>query len=191
ADGHLWLVDPNDATGAFLQGLRGPSVSIALLRHGTPVLGVVFAYTAPDDAGDLIFWAEGLPAIERNGHRLSRHWPHSPSKAAVVLTSVKRTAADVRHSQALAHPMTVRQTPSIAYRLALVAAGEADLTVSSTHLKSWDYAAGHALVNAAGGLLRGASGMEITYSEEGTSETGGKLFGGSPELVTEAARRWK
>src|SRR5437016_6047969 len=50
--GHLWLVDPNDGTSAFEKGFRGASVSIALLREGRPVLGVVYAYCAPDDAGD-------------------------------------------------------------------------------------------------------------------------------------------
>src|SRR4051812_43847586 len=44
AAGHLWLVDPDDGTSAFEKGFRGASVSIALLRDGRPVLGVVYAY---------------------------------------------------------------------------------------------------------------------------------------------------
>src|SRR5206468_494355 len=38
---HTWLVDPNDGTSAYLKGYRGSAVSIALLRDGVPVLGVV------------------------------------------------------------------------------------------------------------------------------------------------------
>ena len=38
---HLWLVDPNDGTRSYLKGYRGSAVSIALLRDGIPVLGVV------------------------------------------------------------------------------------------------------------------------------------------------------
>src|ERR1051325_8207315 len=48
-DKHLWLVDPQDGTSAAKRGFRGAAVSIALLRDGTPVLGVVHAYGAPDD----------------------------------------------------------------------------------------------------------------------------------------------
>ena len=59
ADRHVWVIDPNDGTAAFVRGHRGSCVSIALLRSGKPVLGVVFAYAAPDDAGDLFAWAEG------------------------------------------------------------------------------------------------------------------------------------
>lgn len=188
--GHLWLVDPNDATTAYLQGLRGPSVSIALLRDRKPVLGVVFAYAAPDDRGDLIHYAEGCGGVVRNGHAVSRRWPVESGSHTVVLLPVKRTPADVRRAEAQARPMTVRQTPSIAYRLALVAAGEADLTVSATSLKSWDFAAGQALVEAAGGEVRGARGAALEYAGSGHSETGGRLFGGSPALVREVAARW-
>jgi fructose-1,6-bisphosphatase/inositol monophosphatase family enzyme len=63
ASGHpgepLWLVDPNDGTRDYLKGRRGSAVSIALLVRGVPRLGVVFAFGAPDDAGDLFTWAEG------------------------------------------------------------------------------------------------------------------------------------
>ena len=41
-------------------------MSIGLVHHGVPVLGVVYAYAAPDDDGDLITGAEGLP-LRRNG----------------------------------------------------------------------------------------------------------------------------
>ncbi len=37
-DGHIWLVDPNDGTSAYLEGYRGSAVSIGLLRDGKPVL---------------------------------------------------------------------------------------------------------------------------------------------------------
>src|SRR5215218_4533391 len=43
ANGFCWVVDPHDGTRAFLEGRRGSAVSVALLRHGQPVLGVVFA----------------------------------------------------------------------------------------------------------------------------------------------------
>lgn len=64
--GDAWVVDPLDGTADFLAGRRGSAVSVALLRNHQPVLGVVFAPLAPDDDGDLIAWAEGLP-VTRNG----------------------------------------------------------------------------------------------------------------------------
>ena len=42
--GRLWVVDPNDGTSAYMTGFRGSAVSIAMLEHGEPVLGVVYAF---------------------------------------------------------------------------------------------------------------------------------------------------
>ena len=50
---HRWVVDPNDGTVSFLRRLRGTAVSIALLEHDEPVLGVVYAPLAPDDLTQL------------------------------------------------------------------------------------------------------------------------------------------
>ena len=50
-------------------------------------------------------------------------------------------------------PARFSSMPSIAYRLALVAAGDCAATVSLNHLSAWDYAAGHALLRGAGGVL--------------------------------------
>ena len=64
---HIWLVDPNDGTSAYLKGWRGSAISIALVRQGALVLGVVYAPTYPDDNGDLFAWAEGCGPSMRNG----------------------------------------------------------------------------------------------------------------------------
>ena len=65
-NGFCWVVDPHDGTRAFLEGRRGSAVSIALLRRGEPVLGVVYAPSSPDRGPDMIAWAEGA-GITRNG----------------------------------------------------------------------------------------------------------------------------
>src|SRR5689334_3178719 len=44
ADRHVWLIDPNDGTRDYLKGYRGSAVSIALLRDGAPVAGVVYRF---------------------------------------------------------------------------------------------------------------------------------------------------
>src|SRR3954452_21522886 len=61
ANGYCWVVDPHDGTRAFLEGRRGSAISVGLLFHGKPVLGVVYAPLSPDRGPDLIAWAEGTP----------------------------------------------------------------------------------------------------------------------------------
>jgi ADP-ribosyl-[dinitrogen reductase] hydrolase len=53
---------------------------------------------------------------------------------------------------------------------------------------AWDYAAGHALLRAAGGDLANERGEPVTYTPDGRSKTK-FCFGGAPAVVRELARR--
>ncbi|MCC6178635.1 MAG: ADP-ribosylglycohydrolase family protein [Chloroflexi bacterium] len=187
-DRHLWLVDPNDGTRAMLQGFRGHAVSIALLRNGMPVLGVVHAVDAPDDAGDCFAWAEGCGPLTRNGTPVPAPlWPSELGPGDVVLVS---QAADRHPAGNLRCVSPARFLPvaSIAYRLALVAVGEAVAGVSLNGPCGWDYGAGHALLRGAGGVLIDQSGREVTYTADGHSGTV-NCFGGAPQIVRELCTR--
>lgn len=200
----LWVVDPIDGTAAMLKGLRGSAISVALLRQRRPVLGIVYSPTAPDDLGDLFHWAEGLPPV-RNGEVLSpigpRPAPYRTEQADVAVqpaepkpyshdtvVALNEHAADyAAANHARLAPAAVLAIPSIAYRLALAAAGEADVAVSLTGgLDAYDIAGGHALLMAVGGDLIECDGRPISY-EHGMTYNG--CIGGRPELVSEVVRR--
>ncbi|MDR3532860.1 MAG: inositol monophosphatase family protein [Rhodopila sp.] len=190
ANGYCWVVDPHDGTRAFLEGRRGSAVSVALLRHGTPVLGVVYAPTSPDRGPDLIAWAEG-GEITRNG-----------SPVTIDLSRRRLTATDVVflnhgagqrpiwNSTACA-PARFMPLPSIAYRLARVAVGDGIATVTLRPVNAHDIAAGHALLTAAGGVLVAEDGVPVTYGEDGDSRPFA-CFGGAPDAVAALrARTWR
>ncbi|MCC6626200.1 MAG: ADP-ribosylglycohydrolase family protein [Chloroflexi bacterium] len=187
---HLWSVDPNDGTRSYLRGERGSAVSIALLRDGLPVLGVVYAFAAPDNAGDLLAWAEGCGPLRRNGRPVERpSWATTLDDATIVIIS---QAADIAPAANLATvaPGRYRPEPSIAYRLALVAAGEAEVAVTVNVPVGWDVAGGHALLRAVGGTLVEADGTPTRHTADG-DRPGGYCFGGAPALVAEVARRYR
>ena len=187
---YCWLVDPQDGTRAFLQGRRGSAVSVALLRDGVPVLGVVFAPYSPDLGPDLIAWAEGMDHLLRNGAELrvdlsqrdlnsgefvylSHHSPHRP------VTNGERVA-----------PARFIAMPSIAYRMARIAAGDGVGTVSTSGPGDLDYAAGHALLRGAGGIFVDQTGAEVTYTRDGASRVE-QCFAGAPRAVRKlATRNW-
>jgi ADP-ribosylglycohydrolase/fructose-1,6-bisphosphatase/inositol monophosphatase family enzyme len=185
---HAWVVDPNDGTRSFLQGLRGASISIGLLRDGAPVLGVVLAHTAPHGGEDLLAWAEGLGPVRRNGAPVPAHGMAGGLHAgAVVLVSPSAQAHAQWNSQALA-PGRFRPLASIAYRLALVAAGEADAALSLQSLDGHDVVAGHALLLGAGLVLLDAAGAEVHYQPAARTRIG-PVAGGPRALAAELAAR--
>jgi fructose-1,6-bisphosphatase/inositol monophosphatase family enzyme len=188
ADGApVWLVDPNDGTRDYLAGRRGSTVSIALVTAGRPVLGVVFAFGYPDDAGDLFEWAEGGGPVRRNGRAVEVRPPDALGALDVVLVSSKGDR-DPEANLRCSAPARYRSVPSIAHRLALVAAGEAAAATSLFAPGAWDYAAGHALLRGAGGVLVDEEGREIGYAEDGASRAA-RAYAGSRAVAEELARR--
>jgi fructose-1,6-bisphosphatase/inositol monophosphatase family enzyme len=190
ANGYCWVVDPHDGTRAFLEGKRGSAVSVALLRHGTPVLAVVYAPTSPDRGPDLINWAEGGP-IARNGQVVTidlRERELAPGEVVFLNHGVWQRP--VWHGIACA-PAGFMPLPSIAYRLARIAVGDGIATLTLRPVNALDIAAGHALLMAAGGVLVAEDGVPVTYNELGESRPSA-CFGGAPRAVdTLRARTWR
>jgi len=184
AERHVWLVDPNDGTAAFIRGQRGSAVSIGLLRAGEPVLGVVYAPSAPDDAGDLIAWAEGCGPLRRNGVPIDPPTASGGLDAHTVALLSDGAERRPRDNLLALRPARYRGLPSIAYRLALAAAGEGDVAVSLHTPGDWDYGGGHALIRGAGGIFLDERGRPIGYASAGESHTG-YCFGGRADAAAE------
>jgi ADP-ribosylglycohydrolase/fructose-1,6-bisphosphatase/inositol monophosphatase family enzyme len=188
---HLWLVDPHDGTRAFLQGFRGSTVAIGLLRDAIPVLGVVLAYAPAGGTPELFAWAEGCGPITRNGVAITR--PAFAGELRAEQTILVSQAADTsehtsRANAELCWPARPRALASLAHRLARVAAGEAEVAVSLHGPSAWDFAAGHALLRAVGGELFDERGQVIRYDREGSTRVQ-HAFGGAASLALELAGR--
>ena len=186
-EGWVWLVDPQDGTREFLAGRRGSSISVALVRGTVAVLGVVHAPLAPDRGRDTIAWAEGCGPLLRNGEpvevdlsrrvlaRGERIWATASSAFRPELYS--RAAAPARYIA----------MPSIAYRLARIAAGDGIATLSIHPVSEYDIAAGLALVRAAGGVVLNAEQEEIALQGTPDAKVSG-CFAGAREAAQQLAR---
>lgn len=190
ANGFCWVVDPHDGTRAFLEGKRGSAVSIALLRAGVPVLGVVYAPLSPDRGQDMIAWAEG-GGISRNGASVTvdlRAKTLEPGDVVFLNHGVWQRP--VWNSIACA-PGRFMPLPSIAYRLARVAVGDGIATQTLRPVNALDIAAGHALLLAAGGVLVAEDGVPVTYNELGESRPSACFGGAPPAIDILRTRAWR
>jgi len=189
---HTWLVDPNDGTSAYLKGWRGSAVSIALVRKGVLVLGVVYAPCYPDDNGDLFAWAEGCGPVTRNGKPVTTNLGDkdlngSDDVPVIVFISQDADKNPAGNATCVA-PGRFIAMPSIAYRLALVAAGEGVAAISLNGPGDWDYAGGHALLVGVGGTLIDQAGKPTSYGSSGESHCQW-CFGGAPAAVEALSQR--
>jgi ADP-ribosylglycohydrolase/fructose-1,6-bisphosphatase/inositol monophosphatase family enzyme len=183
----IWLVDPNDGTRDYLAGRRGSAVSIGLVHEGRPVLGVVFAFAYPDDAGDLFAWAEGTGPLRRNGRPVDVALTDQLRSTDVVLVSSKGDLDPEGNLRNVA-PARYRSLASIAHRLAVVASGEAAAACALFSPCAWDYGAGDALLRAAGGCVRDESGRVMAYDRTGDSRSR-RALGGGPDVAAQLSGR--
>lgn len=187
-----WVVDPNDGTADFLKGIRGSAISVGLLRNSEPILGVVYAPVTDSRGPDCIAWEVGMSNLLRNGQPVHHSLNHQAlSSESKVLVSTAASTKPLLNAE-LCAPASFIPMPSIAYRLALVAAGEAVAGVSLVPVGAHDVVAGHALLIGAQGALLNQDGAPINYSPHTKlSQVSTRCFGGAPDACQQLSiRSW-
>jgi len=142
----VWVVDPLDGTREFVAGIPEFCVSIAMVEDGLPVAGGIC-----NPQTNEIFLGSLESGVTYNAK------PAQPSQrtslnGALVLASrseVKRG----EWKQFEGANLKIRPMGSVAYKLALVSAGLADVTFTLVPKNEWDVAGGAALVLSAGGFV--------------------------------------
>src|SRR5688572_5847520 len=190
-DGSVWLVDPQDGTFEFTGGRRGSAISVALLKDSVAVLGVVHSPLSPDRGRDTIAWAQGAGPIRRNGAPLEVDLSQRLLAAGeFVFATASSALRPGAWSRAVA-PARYIAMPSIAYRLARIAAGDGVATLSIHAVSEYDVAAGVALIRAAGGVVLDAEGKDVALSGTLERRLSG-CFAGAPAAAQQlAAFDWK
>ncbi len=137
-----WVVDPIDGTREFVEGLAEYSVSIGLVWQGHAVAGAI----AHPPSGVVMAGAitTGLrPAVTSS-------LPGARGAASALRILVSRTDLSRDRFAGWWNDLPLTAVGSIAYKLALVAYGEADAVVSVTGKNPWDVVGGFGLLRAAG-----------------------------------------
>jgi ADP-ribosylglycohydrolase/fructose-1,6-bisphosphatase/inositol monophosphatase family enzyme len=187
----IWLVDPHDGTFEFTSGKRGTAISVALLKNNVPVLGVVHSPLSPDRGRDTIAWAEGAGPMRRNGKPLEVDLSQRLLAASEFVFATGSSASRPGAWARAVAPARYIAMPSIAYRMARVAAGDGVATLSTHGVNEYDVAAGMALMRAAGGVVLDALGREVILEGKCERRLSG-CFAGAPGAASLLARHdWK
>ncbi len=147
----VWIVDPIDGTRDYIRRRDGWAVSVALVEDGQPVLGVLDApvrrqrWTARIGGGAWL-----------NGEQLA---VSTRSDFAGSRTPVDALAKADRDLAMVAKPN------SIALRMAMVAAGEADFLATIRWGNEWDVAASILLAREAGATVTDAIGRKLRFNQ--------------------------
>ncbi len=147
----VWVVDPIDGTREYLQGFPEYAISVGLVIGGKPALGVVY-----NPATDEMFAANCLGARERD-----------PLESLPRRFDVLVGRSEHRWDNVPTLPPGSKTTGvgSVAYRLALLAAGRGHAVLSGYGRSEWDVAAGVALCLAAGLRVTDVLGAPMPFNQ--------------------------
>jgi myo-inositol-1(or 4)-monophosphatase len=172
----VWIVDPLDGTREFVAGIPEFCVSVAMVEDGIPVAGGIC-----NPATNEVFLGSIDAGVTYNGKPV-RASQRTSIKGAVILASRSETKRGEwkRFEKA---SVKVQAMGSVAYKLALVAAGLADVTFTLTPKHDWDIAGGAALVISAGGFVSTLENSSLHCNRKSPLLSG--LLAGGPYLRDE------
>lgn len=152
-----WVVDPIDGTKEFASGIPEYAISVARIEKGVAVLAAVF-----NPATDELFYAVKDKGAWLNDKRMHCRQP----VAEKLLLLASRSEVKRGEWGPFQQQHQVKEVGSIAYKLALVAAGMADATFSLGPKNEWDIAAGVLLVSEAGGVVTNRQREIFTFNRK-------------------------
>lgn len=155
---HVWVVDPIDGTRDFIRGRPGWCVSVALVEDGLVRVGVLDA-----PARDEHWRAERAKGATRNGVMLSASTRTAIAGARVPADALPRADRDLT---------AVAKPNSIALRMAMVAADEADLLATQRWGNEWDIAAAALIGEEAGARVSDAKGVPLRFNQRRPEQYG-------------------
>ena len=164
----FWLIDPIDGTYDYISGKDEFTINAALILNKKPVAGII---NAPDK--NRLFYSFGLS----NSFELS-------NKSKTELTCKKKSKDNEINAVAYSN----NPKPEIAaiykkynitnftrmkssLKFCVIASGEFDFYAAEPRACEWDIAAGHAILEHAGGIITDFNGNDINYGKKDFKNT--------------------
>lgn len=164
----VFVVDPINGTIAFLKNRPHFTICAAIVTQGRPCCGVVY-----NPISEELYSARTGGGAHRSGAPI-----HVGARADLEGCAMLGDRTQLTREPWPA--MHVQNRNSVAYRVALVADGSADASVSLTSKRDWDLAAADIILTEAGGRLTDARGEILIYNRATTRQP--SLVAANPRL---------
>lgn len=170
----FFLVDPLDGTREFISGRAEFTINVALVKHGVPRFGLIYA-----PALERLYVTLGPDETVTAQIAPDANWQRALD-GAKRLRSLRAPDGDARilaasrsHGNAATEAWIAAAGISVASRIdvgsslkfVLLAEGAADIYPRLATTMEWDTAAGEAILTAAGGTVTDADGHGMVYGK--------------------------
>ena len=158
---NFWLIDPIDGTNDYINNRDEFTINAALILDNKPAIGVI---TAP--AKERVFYSYAMSnsyeLINNKEIQLfNKKKNYNEIKAVSYSNELKPKILEIHKKYQIASHQKMKSS----LKFCVVAAGEYDLYAAEPRAFEWDIAAGHAIVEHAGGEIKDFDGNEIKYGK--------------------------
>ena len=159
----FWLIDPIDGTKKYIAGKDQYTLNAALVINQIPVLGLV---GVPKKNRLFFSYSPGESyLIENNITKKINCSKKQPKNKIVALSSIGKPSDVVLNKLKEYKVNTIVQMAS-SYKFCVIATGEYDIYAAKERANEWDYAAGHAIAENAGAIIKTLDGKPFLYGKE-------------------------
>jgi 3'(2'), 5'-bisphosphate nucleotidase len=172
-----WLIDPLDGTKGFVTKTGEFCINIALMKDHRPSLGIIHLPLTHET----FYGYNGRAYLHYKGKTTPLQTRAFPLQGMTLVVGGYGKSYHVHENFFLkAFPISKVERLRSAIKFARIAAGKADLYVRFEPCHEWDTAAGHALIEAAGGVMTNLDGTPFLYGKPGLLNKEFAVFGRKP-----------
>ena len=157
----FWLIDPIDGTNDYINNRDEFTLNAALILNNTPAIGII---SAP--AKKRVFYSYGASNSyelinSQEIELINKKKDYEIIKAVCYSDNIKQKISEIHKKNQVASHQKMKSS----LKFCVVAAGEYDLYAAEPRACEWDIAAGHAILEHAGGKVTDFDENEILYGK--------------------------
>jgi len=159
----FWLIDPIDGTKEYIAGKDEYTLNAALVINTIPVLGLV---GVPKKNRLFYSYAPGESYLIENGKTKKISCIKQQPKGKIVALSSSLKPSDIILNKLKEFNVSSMVKMASSYKFCVIATGEFDIYAARERANEWDYAAGHAVAQNAGAIIKTLDEKPFLYGKE-------------------------
>ena len=159
----FWLIDPIDGTKEYIAGKDEYTLNAALIVDKVPVLGIV---GVPKKNRLFYSYARGESFIIESGSTKKINCSKKQPKGKIVALSSVLKPSDFILNKLKEYKVNSIVKMASSYKFCVIATGEYDIYAARERANEWDYAAGHAIAQNAGAIIKTLDEKPFLYGKE-------------------------
>ena len=159
----FWLIDPIDGTKEYIAGKNEYTLNAALIINTIPVLGLV---GVPKKNRLFFSYSPGESYLIENDITKKIDCSKKNEKNKVVALSSVEKPSDIILNKLKEYNVNSIVKMASSYKFCVIATGEYDIYAAKERANEWDYAAGHAIAENAGAIIKTLEGNPFLYGKE-------------------------